>query len=498
MELSKQKQRIIFRADGNGHIGLGHVVRSLALAEMLRHDFGCVFAIQAPSAELQQQIRETCEGLIILPACEPDEERFEYELDAYIAEDVIVVLDGYHFATRYQQHIKRKGCPLFYIDDLQAFEIPADVVLNQAGGVDGSKYKTAEYTKLLLGPKYALLRPPFLKTASKKRVFPGGAIRLFLNLGGADPKNHTLEIAQELAKVEFISKVEIVVGSAYKHLTELKAWVTTNPTYGLHQNLGARELGRLMEGCAMAITSASGVAYEYASVGGLLYAMQTADNQSGLYDFLTNNGLAFTYEELSQLKSNDIEQAFDEKVNIQRQHFEGGPGERLREVFKILGLMAGMKLREVTPEDMMLLFNWANDPEVRKRSFNPNPILLEGHSRWLQARLADERTKLYIAEVAGEPAAHIRFELKSSTATISYLIGPGFRGRGLGHVVLQKGTDRLVRQNPDLRLIEGLVQRDNIASVRAFEKAGFQYGQPDPSHPDAHRFVLQPKTMKQE
>ena len=101
----RTKTRIIFRADGNSQIGLGHVVRSLALAQILRQDYECVFAIQAPSPELQEQIRQICDGIIVLPACTPDEERFVHELEAYIAEDVIVVLDGYNFTTAYQQNI---------------------------------------------------------------------------------------------------------------------------------------------------------------------------------------------------------------------------------------------------------------------------------------------------------------------------------------------------------------------------------------------------------
>ena len=38
------KPKIYIRADGNSGIGLGHVIRSLALAEMLKEDFNCIFA----------------------------------------------------------------------------------------------------------------------------------------------------------------------------------------------------------------------------------------------------------------------------------------------------------------------------------------------------------------------------------------------------------------------------------------------------------------------
>ncbi|WP_299824488.1 UDP-2,4-diacetamido-2,4,6-trideoxy-beta-L-altropyranose hydrolase [uncultured Pontibacter sp.] len=490
------RTRIIFRADGNSQIGLGHVVRSLALAQMLRHDFECVFAIQAPSQELQEQIKDVCEGVIILPACHHDEERFIHELDAYIAEDVLVVLDGYNFNTAYQQSVKRKGCQLFCIDDIHSYTFVADVLLNQAGGVDAAKYKTASYTKLLLGPTYALLRTPFLEAAKSERVLPAGAVRVFLNLGGADPQNHTLQIARELESIQSINKVEIIVGSAYQHLPELQNWLHQNPKYSLHQNLSAEQMCELMQNCVLAVTSASGVAYEYASVGGLLFILQTADNQEGLYTYLTQNGIAQKYEQLQESIKTDLTITFAQAVKTQRQHFDGKSDERLLQVFHNMALATSIRMREATEDDLLLLFDWANDPEVRKHSFNPNPILLESHTRWLHTKLEDKQTKLYIAETDGEPAAHIRFELLNGKAVISYLISDGFRGKGLGHVVLQKGVAKLLQQTPELNLVEGLVQQENMASVRAFEKAGFSYGTPDSKYPQAHRFELHPESIK--
>lgn len=154
---------------------------------------------------------------------------------------------------------------------------------------------------------------------------------------------------------------------------------------------------------------------------------------------------------------------------------------------------ASLYLREATEEDTMLLFAWANDPEVRKNSFYPNPITIQNHRNWYKAVLEDEQTLLYIAEAEGKPVAHIRFSLNSEKAMISYLIDAAFRGQGLGLHLLLKGTEALTAQRPAIKQVEGLVQRENIASVRSLEKAGFKYGQPDPEHPQAHRFILQLK-----
>lgn len=482
---------MVFRADGNSRIGLGHVVRSLALAQMLQGEFRCVFAIQQPEESLLAQLRKVCQEVIVLPEQAVTEQEAVHLCEQVLRPTDVVVLDGYHFDTAYQQVIKSHGCALVCLDDIHAYPFVADAVLNMAGGVAEEEYKASPYTKLLLGPAYALLRPPFLKASHQEREFPEGPLRLLLNLGGADPENHTLRLAKELSKYKSIDSIDIVVGGAYRHLEALQAWLQEKESITLHQNLDAEEMSRLMQRCAVAVTSASGVAYEYAAVGGLLYVLQTAYNQAGLYHFLTSSGVARKYELLKSINPASIQETFSWEVREQRRYFDGKSAGRLLEEFRKLSLSASLTLRQATEEDLLLVYEWNNAPEVRRQSFNSEPIPLANHQAWFRARLADKKTPIYIAQAQGVPAAQIRFILSGSTPTLSYLIDKNYRGKGLGHTVLLKGVEKLRREHPEVTLVEGLVQRDNIASVRAFEKAGFAYATPDPEHPEAHRFVLE-------
>lgn len=489
-----RKTRIIFRADGNSRIGLGHVTRLLALAHMLRQEFECVFAIQSPEQALQDRIREVCDGIIVLPPADAEASRFVHELDAYVSAEEIVVLDGYTFGNAYQQNIKARGAALICIDDIHAYTFVADVVINQAGGVSPELYDTASYTRLQLGPHYALLRPAFLRAAKAARTAPEGELRVLVCMGGADPDNHTLQTLEALQVIPTVKYIEVVVGSAYKHVQDLKQSLKKLLQATLHHDLSAESMRRLMAKCHAAITSASGISYEYAAVGGILFVKQTADNQAGMHQFLTSTGIAQDYSCLTQALQQGVEEAtFVAQLRTQRQYFDGKSGERLLDVFRSLGLAANLNLRKATSDDLHLLFDWANDPEVRRHSFNPEPILLENHTHWFQAKLDNPDAMLYLAEADRKPAAHIRFEIHNSTATISYLIGANYRGKGLGHTVLLKGIQQLLQDRPEVQLVEGLVEQENRASVRSFEKAGFTYGEADSAHPKALRFVWQPK-----
>ena len=221
---------------------------------------------------------------------------------------------------------------------------------------------------------------------------------------------------------------------------------------------------------------------------------QTADNQAGFHQFLTSTGIAYDDSTIPKVLSQGIgADSFATQLKIQRQYFDGRSGERLLQVFRNLNLATTLKFRKAIPEDLNLLFEWANDPEVRRHSFNSAPILLQDHTRWFQAKLDNPAAILYLAESDGKPVAHIRFDITDRTATLSYLIGADYRGKGLGHTVLLKGLEQLLQDRPDVQLVEGLVQEENVASIKSFEKAGFRYGEADPAYPKAFRLTWQPE-----
>ncbi|MBA3704875.1 MAG: hypothetical protein H0W84_02935, partial [Bacteroidetes bacterium] len=62
------KNRIIFRADGNLIAGYGHVIRALSLASMLRKKYNCIFIIQDPDDFLRAQIKRNCDKIIEITA----------------------------------------------------------------------------------------------------------------------------------------------------------------------------------------------------------------------------------------------------------------------------------------------------------------------------------------------------------------------------------------------------------------------------------------------
>ena len=97
-----------------------------------------------------------------------------------------VVLDGYRFDAEYQRRIKAAGIPFVLVDDDgHGSHYCADVVLNQNFGADVGMYEHRETsTRLLLGPRYVLLRREFADWAGACRTIPDRARTLLVTLGG--------------------------------------------------------------------------------------------------------------------------------------------------------------------------------------------------------------------------------------------------------------------------------------------------------------------------
>lgn len=440
-------------------MGLGHIIRSLALADMLREEFECHFIVREPLPTLKTQILEVCQSIIELPNTEDDVGEAQKIANEYLSGDEIVVLDGYHFVTDYQRVIKDKGCKLVCIDDIHAYHFVADVVINHAGGIAASDYSAEPYTQFCLGLKYALLRKPF-REAAQARSYPDRNDKaVFICLGGADPNNDTLDILQKCESISAIEQCFLVIGSVYQHRTALESFLKiTSLQVELLSNLSAEDMVTYMKKCGMAVTPPSTVSYEYLSVGGILYLKIIADNQKDIHSFFVKNNLAADFE------TTFLNPESPKTLSLENR-FDGLQSKRFTRLFNALSL----KTRKATLDDKLLYFEWTNDPLVRAQSYNSKPVFLENHINWFYKKIESAQSCMYIIELEKTPIGQIRFDLddEHKVATISYTVDKAFRGRGLGEGILRSGIFALKKEKPAVAII-GYVKKNNIPSIKAF------------------------------
>ncbi|WP_052732280.1 UDP-2,4-diacetamido-2,4,6-trideoxy-beta-L-altropyranose hydrolase [Hymenobacter terrenus] len=468
--------RLVLRADGNARIGLGHVMRLVALADILRDGFEEYVFATHDAAALAPLLAES--GLRAEPVPElPPPAEAAWLRDNLLSTTDVVVLDGYGFDFEYQQLVRAGSHRLVCLDDLHAFAFAADLVLNPAGGVTARDYELSPRARLLAGPAYAPLRAAFWQEQSA--VTPASPDKILVCLGGADPRQLTQQVAANLMALSPAAEVHAVVGIAYLNWDALQQWAAHQPRLHLHRALDASALAQLMHQCGTAVLTPSTVSYEYcAAGGGLLLLLPTADNQHDLDLFLRGAGLALPYTSAANVLTSPERARLQAQLRAaQRQHFDGRAPTRLRQAFAALQLEPPpFRLRPICETDSDLLLTWSNDPTVRQSSFDPKPIDRATHEAWFVARLRDAHSLLLLAEDlrSSEPVGLIRFQLDDDVATLSYQLAATWRGQGLAAPLLVAGTEAAGAYYSDLRLVRGHVQALNQPSVRAFERAGFQ------------------------
>jgi len=277
MSQSKFSKKVFFRADGNSEIGLGHITRCLALAEMIIEKFQCSFAVQTADPTILDQISRICSAKVLK---DHNEKTFTNLLNG----EEIVVLDGYHFGTDYQKTIKSKGSKLVCIDDLHSIHFVADVVINHSLKASSDQYSREPYTTIYTGSKYMLLRKEFFE-ASKKRRTSREFKKAFVCFGGSDQQNLSLKIGELLLKTEAISDVSILLGAAFKG--ELEKLNSLDPCrVKIYHNATATQLIDIMQKSDFAVVSASAIAYECAAVGLPMITGYYVDHQVEFYKAL--------------------------------------------------------------------------------------------------------------------------------------------------------------------------------------------------------------------
>ncbi|MEZ4938051.1 MAG: GNAT family N-acetyltransferase [Crocinitomicaceae bacterium] len=132
-----------------------------------------------------------------------------------------------------------------------------------------------------------------------------------------------------------------------------------------------------------------------------------------------------------------------------------------------------MELRSVKYEDLDLLFQWANDLDVRRNALSQNPIEFEDHISWFNNRLIDPNCKIYILTEKDKNLGQIRFELNENEWTIDYSVDAIYRGQGIGAKIIQMGMMKLKSDVGKPVKLKALVEENNIGSIRIFQKNEF-------------------------
>ena len=276
-------KNILFRCDGSVEIGMGHVVRCLALADHLNEHHNCNihFAMRRSTLGINK-VKES------YPVIKSNETNFNYK--EWLINCIkkkranVLIMDMRDGLTREElKSIKKKtGIRVVTIDDSEDKRLEADLAfyppVPQLKKLNWNEFKG----KLYIGWEYVILRKEFLKQYLK----PNNDIpNILVTMGGTDEKNMTQFVIESLNQMDEKFKVIIIVGNGYPYLEKLnKNLNDIKFEYEFYQN--PENIAKVMSQSDFAIISFGQTAYELAALNvPSLYLSITKDHEESTQIF---------------------------------------------------------------------------------------------------------------------------------------------------------------------------------------------------------------------
>ncbi len=266
--------RVLFRVDGGSEMGMGHVYRSLAIADALRDGSRASLAFLMSAQHGEGLKTVTQYGYPVRLAGEAAQAAY-LDLIRDYAPDILIndlpSLDASYLAAL--SHLGATTVNLVdTLDDLERTEAYAQVIVS----VMNEERETPE--NFYGGPAYAILRRHFRDTARHKEIREQPRL-VVLTFGGSDPQALSLKAARALQALPAEVEVVAVAGPAFSYQKEFEALqASLRRRVPLMKQLEGH-IADLMFAADLVLCSGGMTVYEIAALGtpGLVLAQNTRE-----------------------------------------------------------------------------------------------------------------------------------------------------------------------------------------------------------------------------
>ena len=256
-----RESRVLFRVDGGPELGMGHVFRSLAIADVLRGNMRAEIAFlmsahHAPGVRTVQDhgydVRTAGTGL---PECLSAIRAFSPDI---LINDLRAPIDGSYL--RAVSHLETTTVNLVDTpDDLQSTEAYEHLIVS----VMSEDQKTPE--SFYGGPEYAILREHF---RGRPKTVREEARLVLLSFGGSDPQGLTIKAARALGALPGTVELVAVTGPAFSDPRALESSLPGLPhPLRLERDVSGDRLAELMLEADLMVGSGGMSVYEIAALG---------------------------------------------------------------------------------------------------------------------------------------------------------------------------------------------------------------------------------------
>ena len=222
--------KIIFRCDASPDIGLGHLIRCLAVAKELKKQNQIIFATAKDDTNLYIKNNNFS---IFLQAKDESEEVFLERIKSILKPDTIVLDKKYPYNIDCLKGFKQNNIRTVMLDNICPGLSECDEIIFPNAHLDKSalkKYLSPEQiNRVKAGPEYVILRDEILSLKDKFNYSIHNPQNIVVTTGGTDPEGVLLKLIPWLKEMNLKANIMILIGQAFKYKNELEKLIIDLP-----------------------------------------------------------------------------------------------------------------------------------------------------------------------------------------------------------------------------------------------------------------------------
>ena len=255
-----------------------------------------------------------------------DYDKMDDELPLWDVVDIsnvdVVIVDSYYVTLRYLDSVRHKvnslGGRLIYIDDVQAFAYPVDVLVNYNAYAEREAYEDLynssdiRLPKLILGPSYAPLREMFCNVSRREQFKT--VENVLVSTGGSDELHLALGLARYICKSSCDQQYiyHFLIGGMNADRDKIYKLASPCDDVVIHENVS--DMKSLITSVDLAVSAAGSTLYEICACGVPLITYVLADNQLLGAEVFERLGLAISVGDLRDADTVDTSIVMSEKL----------------------------------------------------------------------------------------------------------------------------------------------------------------------------------------
>ncbi|MFC1623826.1 PseG/SpsG family protein [Candidatus Omnitrophota bacterium] len=256
---------MIFWIEASKQIGMGHLMESLAIAEVFQaHDIPFHFIINhyQPAEELLASKNILFD---VTPVNKTD--KIFQSIMRYSRKNCVIV-NHRNVLLSVLLQLKKRSVNTIVIDQLGNKTVACDLLVNSALVPEWLKYTfKGKQPECYFGPRFVILRNEFTTAHKKEKIFGRGLKTILVSMGGVDRSGAAFRIIEALQLIKGPLRKEIVLGKGFAHIdkfSEMRRRIK-DPLFNFCQ--GVDDMAERIYKADLMISAGGNTAYEMACAG---------------------------------------------------------------------------------------------------------------------------------------------------------------------------------------------------------------------------------------